>query len=616
MSARFILCLLIASFASARAAVVDFDDEDVRVVTPKTRPMGMGAPQGAKWEQKFNVAQIDLLVTSARRFFDEGNFEASIDNLMRADGEMPFNPVINLAISQTYASMEDFDRAILYGNRVITYDPRNPAGYLMLGYCYLEAGNFAQAQSIYETLLDFDPTQVDALSGLAHALGSQGQHDKAAATYRKALALQPNSSYLHEMLGNVLAAKGDQEGAAKTYQKALTIDPKAVEVYNSLGAAEFAMGHTNKAVEAYQQALQIEPRNAKLHRNLAGILTAAQDYAAALQVLMAAIEIDFISPSAWQHMLRVYLRVLQKEEPGWTPPQPPAEAATAADQGRWHHAQALAALGEKKIARAGQHLVLAIVLDDTDPRYFNDFGTLVAAHLYKPYSVPFFRAAEMVDPGFITARSNLARVLATIDAENRAQRLQQLAQALAQANGSAEQHFELGRLYASFNQVTNALPHFARTVSLSPTNLPARLDYAQALFATGRPDDAVFQVKAALDAMPDEPLLQYRLAWLMLQKGAKLEAEKLKQALTLLESANRSTQYLDPNFLRTWAQACALGGHPRDASEVGAMAADRAEELGMTEMAAAIRTETEQFKKPVAPKPTAAPKPPPAKTKP
>ncbi|MFO1530653.1 MAG: tetratricopeptide repeat protein [Kiritimatiellia bacterium] len=522
MTARLIPFLLLASILSARPAVVDFEDQDVKVVTPQNRPRTNGQAPGAKWEQKFNIAQVDLLVSTARRFFDEGNYEAAIENLMRADGELPFNPIINLAISQTCASMGDYDRAVLYGNRVITYDPRNPAGYLMLGYCYLESQNYAQAQSIYETLLDFDPAQVDALSGLAHALGSQGENDKAADTYRKALKLQPASSYLLEMLGNVLAAKGDHAGAVKTYQQALLIAPKSVEIFNSLGAARFAMGETNLAVEAFTSALQIEPRNAKIHRNLAGILTAAKNYPAALQVLMAAIDLEFNSPSAWQHMLRVYLRVLQAEEAGWTPPEPPANLATPAEQARWHHQQALSELEQKHIARGGQHLVLAILLDDQDPRYFNDFGTLVAAHLHKPYSVPFFRAAELIDPAFLPARGNLQKVLAAIDVDNRTARLQQVAQAVEKQPEDAALNYELARLLASFNQITNALPRFARAVSLAPTNTTARMDYAQALFACGRPDDAIAQVQAALELAPAEPLLQYRLAWLTLQKGAPL----------------------------------------------------------------------------------------------
>jgi predicted Zn-dependent protease len=173
-------------------------------------------------------------------------------------------------------------------------------------------------------------------------------------------------------------------------------------------------------------------------------------------------------------------------------------------------------------------------------------------------------------------------------------RIMELSEAVKKEPANGLFHFELALLLAEFNLVTNAIPHFAESVKLLPNETRPKVDYAQALYITGDPDGAIKQVNEALKLDNENPLIQHRLAWLLLNKP---DADSLHFtfARDLLIKANAATNYLELNFLRNLAQAYFRNKEYRDASHIGRMALERAEDIGMVEFANTLRKELSDY---------------------
>ncbi len=113
----------------------------------------------------------------------------------------------------------------------------------------------------------------------------------------------------------------------------------------------------------------------------------------------------------------------------------------------------------------------------------------------------------------------------------------QFSNALKVDHNFAAAHYELAKTYIQLGSMVAGYQELQRTVSLSPSNLQARLDLGNMLLAGGIPDRATEQANAVLAAQPNSADAYALLAHIAQRHG------DASQALTLIQHAIA----LDPN---------------------------------------------------------------------
>jgi Flp pilus assembly protein TadD len=141
----------------------------------------------------------------------------------------------------------------------------------------------------------------------------------------------------------------------------------------------------------------------------------------------------------------------------------------------------------------------------------------------------------------------------------------------------------LGQLLVRVNDVTNALPHLAAAVNLTPNDLETRRTHALALQQTGQGALAVQAWRTASQLAPGQPDLLNNLAWL-LATDPDDSVRNGAEAVTLAQRACELTERQQPALLGTLAAAYAEAGQFPEAIRVAEEAVALAQRLGLPEI--------------------------------
>jgi tetratricopeptide (TPR) repeat protein len=592
------LAMLTLCAPASRGAIFATGEDGAAAPGPAEGASGLTitAPrQPSAWDGRFQAAQVGLLVNSAKAHFDKGEFDSAIENLKRADAAAPFNTIIHTLLASAYLGRGDPVGAVQSARAAVGFDEKNLLAREHLAHALLVADRAEEAVQAYTDLARLDPKLGKAHSGLGAAYYRMGRLPDAETAFKKAIELDPRDSYAFEMLGNLATARQAAREAIPYLQKAVELDPANADALNSLGAALAANGNFEAAEKQFREAVRLRPWFAKANRNLGAMLEQQGRFEEALPILLLALDQDFTSSTAWQHLMRAMIGFLDRspEVTAKAFALPPDEKASAEQKAEFHYQQALAAAQAGTPMLAARHLLAAITWNNGNPQYFNDFGVIAASGATPQLALPFFRAALFLDPNYTPSAANLANASLSIELANRQRAIAELSNAIAkdpQAAAVSANHFRLATLLAEFNLVSNAVPHFAQAVTLEPNNVPYRLDYCQALYILGQEEEALNQCRDLLKRVPDHPGLMNRMGWLLLHKK---DSDLLHRYLArdLLTKANEMVRYLEPNYLRNLAKAHAANGEWRQAAEVGEMAYNRALELGDRRLRDQVKSE-------------------------
>jgi Flp pilus assembly protein TadD len=121
-----------------------------------------------------------------------------------------------------------------------------------------------------------------------------------------------------------------------------------------------------------------------------------------------------------------------------------------------------------------------------------------------------FRKSLTLDPGYQNARFNLVRALvAKGDAEGA---LAELLIYLKAVPDDAQAHETAGRIYASAENIAQALPHLRRAVELQPNDSALETNLGAALAMAGNFQEAITAFETALKADPSNQTARENLA--------------------------------------------------------------------------------------------------------
>jgi len=217
------------------------------------------------------IANLNLMLTQARKDSDAGNYDAAIKSMTDATAIKPDEPVLwqELGIAQLGAA-----NAAQKANRT---DPSLPEKY------EAAVGSLQKAITLEAALPKPNPAVTAAAqNSLGQALASEGKTKEASAAYDAAAAADPAQAgmyYFNEAA--TLFNVNDSDGAAAAADKAITADPKKADAYyiKAEGLAPKITGPVNGKfiappgfVDACQKYLELAP-NGPHAADMAELLT-------------------------------------------------------------------------------------------------------------------------------------------------------------------------------------------------------------------------------------------------------------------------------------------------------------------------------------------------------
>lgn len=381
----------------------------------------------------------------------------------------------------------------------------------------------------------------------AHQAGSL---DAAETSYRAYLRDNPDSPTALQLYGVLLSQKGDYPGAIRLMQKSLHLFSEQPEVANNLGNALKRYGRLDDAVDSYARAIELWPQYAEAHRNKALCHLAKQQFDDAKQSIERALEIQGDDPVSWLvlgnvHQQRAdhaaaipcYSRAIELKPDyaeAWhnrglchrmrhDPGEAIKDYASARDLGL-DRAQLYLNLGNALIDdletdRAIDAYREAISRDPGSLESHKNLNSLLYQQRRNDEYLVSYRDALAANPAAEPLRLDYAVALYQTGEYDKAAEI--LEAGLPNARRPAELTSLLGLTLERMGEWDKALETHARAVAAADKTSEQHINFARALLARARPDEALEHARLGTVDMPfnQRALAYLGLCWRLLGDG-------------------------------------------------------------------------------------------------
>jgi tetratricopeptide (TPR) repeat protein len=171
--------------------------------------------------------------------------------------------MIGLAKDQTEADLF-LRQSEFYTRKAAETDNQNPLFQLNLAYFLHRLGNFDEALLYYEKTLSYDDRFAEAYYNMADIYRRRKEPEKALQAYLNVLQQNPDFSGINVALSNFYMEQGDLAKAAPLLERELKQRPDYVEGINNLGAIYYQLKNWDRASELYEQLVRLYPGNEKM----------------------------------------------------------------------------------------------------------------------------------------------------------------------------------------------------------------------------------------------------------------------------------------------------------------------------------------------------------------
>jgi tetratricopeptide (TPR) repeat protein/O-antigen ligase len=268
----------------------------------------------------------------------------------------------------------DFDRAALYGEQALAYNPPRGAVMRSLSRLYVRQKAYEKAEPLFQRIEKVFPHAPLNLYHLAVTRINQGRFAEAEEVIRKGLAIIPQSGKLYGLLGVVHQTGGQVEAALQAYRQAIKLSPNVLMHYQWLGQLLYDQKQFEAAIPILTKILEMAPETV------------------GVQVKLGIIYLNRGEPvSAEKH----FQKALQ----------------LAPDAPDTHRYLGVALLNQGKQDAAASEFQAAIVKSrGRDAAAYNNLGSVLAQQDKLQEAVDQFEAALKINPNFTDARNNLDKV--------------------------------------------------------------------------------------------------------------------------------------------------------------------------------------------------------------
>jgi protein O-mannosyl-transferase len=165
-------------------------------------------------------------------------------------------PIAGLA--SIYDTLQIYDKAIIYYNKAISYEPQNYEFLNKLGVVYGHIGNMDSSLKYFNQALDINPSYMGANDNLANAYAIKKDYNKALELFKKSILYDSTDQVPYRNLANIYTDLGDFEQALAMHRKVLENTPKDPDAYYNLGLTYSKMNNHSDAIESFQKCIDID----------------------------------------------------------------------------------------------------------------------------------------------------------------------------------------------------------------------------------------------------------------------------------------------------------------------------------------------------------------------
>jgi tetratricopeptide (TPR) repeat protein len=399
-------------------------------------------------------------------------------------------------LGEWFGDKRQFSCAVDSFRAALKLDPNSPRLLYLLGLSLYTAGDIKEAVDAMQQSIQIFPEELKPHLILAAALAQLQQNDEAEAQWKAALQLDPKSTIALDGFSKSLLARGDYGSTIALLQAAPPDDDLALNL--ALAYAKSDM--LDKAADTFEQALRANPSAFQLISALTSVYVTQTRYqdAAALARKYANLH-----PRDMEAQ-RLYLRVLVLN----------SDFVLARP------------LGNKLLA-AAPHDFDFLYLNGILEREGHEYAT-ARAHLQE---------AVAINPSHYNSRYNLGLVLNELQDFKGAR--EQFEKAIELGAVEPEVRFALSKSLRSLGETAAAqeqLQLYQQELKMKALRTLAAGKSATAAqeMATGDPKKAAELYREAVDAMPQNALLSYKLALALDRTGdTAAEAESLRHAIQI-----------------------------------------------------------------------------------
>jgi tetratricopeptide (TPR) repeat protein len=233
-------------------------------------------------------------VRSADKYASMGDFNKAIiqyRNALRID---PTSADIHYKLGQAFFQDGQFQesyRELLEAGRL---NPEHVPTQLALAGLYVLAGrgktdpseaerNFDEAIRTARSILDKHPDEMEAELFLASAYAGKNDFPHAVAILQQVIATHADYVPAYLELGMMYAAQRKMDDAKAQFEKALALNPKSVPARQTLASYYLSQGHYDQAEEEYRAAVNNDPNSAEARTALADFYFVERNFSAAEQ---------------------------------------------------------------------------------------------------------------------------------------------------------------------------------------------------------------------------------------------------------------------------------------------------------------------------------------------
>jgi tetratricopeptide (TPR) repeat protein len=158
--------------------------------------------------------------------FDAGDYEASVQALLRAIEKEPFEPIYPSNLGVVYMKMEKYEESIEAYKKMLDIQPESYTANKQIGEIYGILQDYEQAAPYYQKAVELSPNDPDAFYNLGACSMNLRDLPVAKESFSKAIELQPDFAAAYYQLGMVHVNQNNKEDAVKNLEKFLELAPE------------------------------------------------------------------------------------------------------------------------------------------------------------------------------------------------------------------------------------------------------------------------------------------------------------------------------------------------------------------------------------------------------
>jgi tetratricopeptide (TPR) repeat protein len=193
-------------------------------------------------------------------YYESGDKEKAFHHYEKATALNPDNVTYQKNIADYYlVEAGDIEKSLSIYTRILSENPSDVETLLAIGQVCISINKFEDAAVFFNKVLDLEPWNEmawKALESISH-LDSEPFSD-----------IQKSPEYLYQEAQAFLRS-GKQEEAMGLLNQIVDRFPDNALAYNDLGVLHFQQGDKSKSLSCYQKAVQIAPNNHQFQKNLA-----------------------------------------------------------------------------------------------------------------------------------------------------------------------------------------------------------------------------------------------------------------------------------------------------------------------------------------------------------